>query len=68
VELEGATLGDVLEGLDLRYPGLRFRIIDEQDRIRTHIRFFVSGEIADSLTHPLRPEDEVQIVCALSGG
>jgi molybdopterin converting factor small subunit len=68
VEVEGATLGAVLEVLDLRYPGLRFRIIDEQDRIRPHIRFFVSGEIVDSLAHPLKPEDEVQIVCALSGG
>jgi len=68
VELEGATLGDVLEALDRRCPGLRFRIIDEQDRIRTHIRIFVSGEIADNLAHPLSPGDEVQIVCALSGG
>ncbi len=67
-ELEGATLGDVLKALDRRYPGLRFRIIDEQDRVRTHIRVFVSGEIVDSLAHPLSPEDEVQIVCALSGG
>ncbi len=68
LEVEGATVGAVLKALDLQYPGLRFRIIDEQDRIRTHIRFFVSGEIVDSLAHPLRPEDEVQIVCALSGG
>ncbi len=68
LEVEGATIGAVLKALDLQCPGLRFRIIDEQDRIRTHIRFFVSGEIVDSLTHPLRPEDEVQIVCALSGG
>ena len=67
-EIEGATLGDVLEALDVRYPGLRFRIIDEQNRIRTHIRFFVSGEIVDSLAYPLKPGDEVQIVCALSGG
>ncbi len=66
--MEGATLAAVLEALDLEFPGLRFRIIDEQDRIRTHIRFFVSGEIVDSLAHPLRSEDEVQIVCALSGG
>jgi len=68
LEVEGATLGDVLDALDLRYPGLRFRIIDEQDRIRPHIRFFVGGEIVHSLAKPLGPEDEIQIICALSGG
>jgi molybdopterin converting factor small subunit len=68
VELEGATLGAVLDALDARYPGLRFRIVDEQDRIRPHIRFIVREEFAHALDRPLDPGDEVQIVCALSGG
>jgi molybdopterin synthase sulfur carrier subunit len=68
LEVGGATLGAVLDNLDGLYPGLRFRIVDEQDRIRPHIRFVVRGEFAHSLTHPLEPGDEVQIICALSGG
>ena len=43
-------------------------MIDEQDSIRTHMRFFVNGEQVFSLVHPLAPADEVQIVQALSGG
>jgi sulfur-carrier protein len=68
VEAEGATLGAILDALDTRYPGFRFRIVDEQDRIRPHIRFVVREEFAQTLTHPLDPGDEIQIICALSGG
>ena len=65
---EGDTLAELLVYLDALYPGLRFRIIDEQDQIRSHIRFFVAGKLATGLAHPIGPDDEVQIVCALSGG
>jgi molybdopterin converting factor small subunit len=68
VEASGATLGELLAQLDRRYPGLRFRVIDEQDRMRPHIRFFVNGEQVFDLTHSLHPADAVQIVQALSGG
>lgn len=34
VEAEGATVGELLADLDRRYPGIRFRMIDEQDAIR----------------------------------
>ncbi len=68
VEASGATLGALLTDLDRRYPGLRFRIIDEQDRMRAHMRFFVNGGQVFDLGHALRPTDSVQIVQALSGG
>ena len=68
VEVEGATLGAVLAALDALHPGLRFRVVDEQDRIRPHIRFAVREEFASTLSHPVGPGDEVQIICALSGG
>ena len=67
-EASGATLGAVLADLDRAYPGIRFRVIDEQDRIRRHIRIFVNGEQARDLSQPLNPADEVIIVQALSGG
>jgi molybdopterin converting factor small subunit len=67
-EANGATLADLLVDLERRYPGIRFRIIDEQDRVRRHIRIFVNGEQARDLAQPLAATDEVIIVQALSGG
>lgn len=67
-EASGATLAAVLEDLDRRYAGIRFRMVDEQDRIRPHIRIFVNGEQVRDLSQPLRATDEVIIVQALSGG
>jgi molybdopterin synthase sulfur carrier subunit len=68
VEVSGATLGEVLAELDQRYAGIRFRMIDEQDRIRRHIRIFVNGGQARELSQPLNATDEIVIVQALSGG
>ena len=68
VTAEGATLADVLHDLDRRYPGLRFRVIDEQGDIRRHIKFFVNAESVADLKPDLQASDEVMIVCALSGG
>jgi photosystem II stability/assembly factor-like uncharacterized protein/molybdopterin converting factor small subunit len=68
VEAKGATIAEVLADLDLRYPGFRFRIITEQDSIREHIKIFVDEELAGNLTEPVEAADEIQIICALSGG
>jgi molybdopterin converting factor small subunit len=68
VETRGATLDAVLRDLDARYPGLRFRIIDEQERLRPHMRLFVRSQDTRDLTTALSDGDEVHIVGALSGG
>jgi len=68
VEARGATLADLLADLDRAYPGIRFRIIDEQGRIRPHIKIFVNREQARSLALPLVASDEVLVIAALSGG
>ena len=68
VDAEGATVGEVLADLDRRYPGFRFRMVDEQDQIRRHMRLFVNGEQSFDLAQPLRASDSIQIVQALSGG
>lgn len=67
-EAQGATLRALLSDLDRQYPGMRFRMIDEQDRIRCHIRIFVNGGQVHDLSQPLAAPDEVVIVQALSGG
>ena len=68
VVAEGATMGELLADLERRYPGIRFRMIDEQDRMRRHMRFFINGEQVFDLGRTLKPTDEIQIVQALSGG
>jgi molybdopterin converting factor small subunit len=64
----GSTLGAVLADLDRQFPGIRFRMINEQDGMRPHVRFFVNGKQVFDLSQPLRSTDEVVIVQALSGG
>lgn len=68
VTVDGDTLADVVGELDRRYPGIRFRIVDEHGRIRQHIKFFVNGMQARDLSPQLTADDEVMIVCALTGG
>ena len=68
VAADGESLAAVLFDLDRQFPGIRFRVIDEQDRMRPHVRFFVNGQAASDLSRPLRPTDSVVIVPALSGG
>lgn len=68
VSASGATVGEVLDDLDRLYPGLRFRVIDEQDRIRRHMRIFVGRIEARGIAAPLAAGDELMIFGALSGG
>lgn len=68
IQASGSTLATVLRDVDAQYPGFRFRIINEQDQIRRHIRIFVNTKQTDTLELALGPEDQVHIICALSGG
>lgn len=68
VEAAGTTLGDVLADLDRQFPGFRFRVIDEQDRVRRHVIIFVGAEREESLAATIPAGADVQIVGALSGG
>jgi sulfur-carrier protein len=62
------TLGDAVVALDARFPGLRFRIIDEQGALRPHINLFVDGAVVRNLAATLETSREIMIVGALSGG
>jgi MoaD family protein len=68
VEAEGATVTELLQDLDRRYPGIRFRMVDEQDRLRPHVNIWIGQEPVDNLTTPVADGDEVTIMQALSGG
>ena len=70
-EVPGATVREVLEELDRRYPGFSGYIVDETGRLRRHVNVFVREEpICDreSLADNLAPDDKVHILQALSGG
>jgi molybdopterin converting factor small subunit len=68
VDADGATLDALFDDLDRRYPGIRFRVVDEQGRLRPNMRIFVNGVGVRDLAHVLQPEDFVAVVLALSGG
>ena len=68
VEARGASLAALLMDLERQFPGIRFRMVDEQDAIRRHMRIFVNGEEARTLDIKLAATDDISIVQALSGG
>lgn len=68
VTANGDTVAAVLDDLDRAYPGLKFRVIDEQDRVRKHMRLFVGRDETRDVTRPLRAGEELLIFGALSGG
>jgi sulfur-carrier protein len=70
-EVPGATVREVLDELERRYPGLSSYIVDETGRLRRHVNVFIGDEpIRDrgGLGDALAPDDRVSILQALSGG
>lgn len=68
IDLFGKTVGEVLEVLERSYPGSRFRIVSEQGTIREHVRIFINKDLVGDLSTPVHTDDELHIICALSGG
>lgn len=68
VNAEGRTLLQLLSDLNDRYPGITFRMIDEQQHVRPHIRLFLNKQLVSNLDTVVEPQHEVHIVAALSGG
>jgi molybdopterin converting factor small subunit len=68
VVADGATVADVLADLDRQFPGLRFRVVDEQGRLRQHMKVFVGEDAVRDLDTPVPEGVEVTLMQALSGG
>jgi sulfur-carrier protein len=68
VDADGATVDDLLVDLDRQFPGLRFRVVDEQGRLRHHMKIFLDDEAVRDLAVPVLEVAEVTIMQALSGG
>jgi sulfur-carrier protein len=68
VTTDGTTVAEVLADLDRRFPGIRFRVVDEQGRLRDHMTVWLDGERCRDLTTPVGDLDELVLMQALSGG
>ena len=67
LEIEAGTVGEVIERLDARWPGLRDRLCEPGPALRTHINVYVDGERA-GLETPLEAGSRVDVIAAISGG
>jgi molybdopterin converting factor small subunit len=67
LRLEGTTVVEVLHALERQHPEITGWILDEQGRIRQHINVFVNREYGQEET-PLRPDDRIHVLPAISGG
>ncbi|TKT74987.1 MoaD/ThiS family protein [Aquamicrobium sp. LC103] len=67
VEIEAASVKEMVDALDRRWPGMRDRICDSTPAIRRHMNVFVEGRRA-RLDTPLSPGAEVFVITAISGG
>jgi molybdopterin converting factor small subunit len=67
VEVQGATLGAVIDDLDRQHPGLAARIIDAGE-IRPEIMLAIDADETRDLTAPVPESAEVHILPAIAGG
>ena len=69
VEIEGKNTRELIESLDLTYPGIKSRLCDDNDKIRAEIAVAVDGQIVTTgMRTRVAPDSEVHFLPALSGG
>jgi molybdopterin synthase sulfur carrier subunit len=68
VEASGGTVRELLDDLDRQFPGIAFRVVDEQGRLRQHMVVWLDGERCRDLTASVEGQDELVLMQALSGG
>ncbi len=68
LDLPGNTVGEMLEALEVRYPGTTKRLM-QGDRLRPGLAIVVGSRFAPSgLLEPVIPSDEVHVIPAIAGG
>jgi molybdopterin synthase sulfur carrier subunit len=67
VAAEGASVAQLIDALDLRWPGVRDRLCQRGDALREFINVYVDGLPADLAT-PVAPDSTVHILPAVAGG
>lgn len=67
LELDGATVGEVLRGLERAHPKIVGWVLDEQGRVRPHVNVFVNGErVREGAA--VAPDDRLHVLPSISGG
>lgn len=68
VKVDAANLRQVIDGLDLLYPGMKSRLLDE-GQIRSNLAVAIDGEVARlGLLEKVGEASEVHFVPAIGGG
>ncbi len=71
MQVSGATVAEVLEGLEAQHKGIKNYIVDEQGQLRKHVNIFVNGQMVHdrkTLSDAVNESSEVYVIQALSGG
>ena len=68
VDAIGSTPAELLTRLDERFPGLLFRVVDEQGRLRAHMKVFIGNDSVRDLDEAIPHGVEMTVMQALSGG
>ena len=71
VEIDAATVADVVTAVDARWNGLADYIIDEHGAMRQHVNIFIGEEMLQdrqTLSDPVSAHTRIYIMQALSGG
>ena len=71
VAVDGSTVGEVLEDLERRHPGIKERLCDADGNLRRFVNVFANDEdirAADNLETAVKAGDEISIVPAIAGG
>jgi molybdopterin synthase sulfur carrier subunit len=71
VKLEGATVREVLDGLDGAHPGFKDRLLDDDGNLRRFVNVFVADDdvrFLSGLDTPVPDGETVSIIPAVAGG
>lgn len=71
IDVDGATVGAVLEALYGEHPELKDSLTDGEGGLRRFVNVYVDGEdvrFGDGLDTPVKDGGEVQILPAVAGG
>jgi sulfur-carrier protein len=67
LEVEGATVGEVLRTLESEWPKTTGWILDEHGAVRRHVNVFRNGEQVNAET-ALEASDQLQVLPSITGG
>lgn len=71
VQVDGATVADLLEGLETQYPGVKSRLFDSKGQLKRYVNLFVGDEeirALQGLDTPVPADGKVSIIPAMAGG